>query len=111
MIIRRYYKKLCARLGVTSLNPVSEAEGRNLWEKTLFVLKREFRHNASPFGAALSVSTGVFMGLFPIHGFQIALLVPLAVLLRLNKPLAFLGVSISTAPLLPFWLATGRWRW
>jgi uncharacterized protein (DUF2062 family) len=43
----------------------------------------------------------------PIHGFQVISLIILTFVLRLNRPLALLGVTVSSAPLLPFWVASG----
>jgi uncharacterized protein (DUF2062 family) len=67
----------------------------------------ELRANTSPFKASASLSTGVFMAIMPIHGFQVISLIILTFVLRLNRPLALLGVTVSSAPLLPFWVASG----
>jgi uncharacterized protein (DUF2062 family) len=72
-----------------------------------------FRHNllffftsaASPNKAAQSLAVGVFMGIMPVYGFQLVLLTFLAAALRLNWPLAFLGVNVSFAPLMPLIIA------
>ncbi len=42
------------------------------------------------------------MGIMPIHGLQVITLLFFASVFKLNRPLAFLGVNISFAPLLPF---------
>jgi len=55
----------------------------------------------SPEKKALSISLGVFMGIAPLWGFQTAITITLAVLLRLNKVLAFVFSNISFAPLIP----------
>jgi uncharacterized protein (DUF2062 family) len=47
------------------------------------------------------------MGIMPIYGFQIAALVALTPILRLNWPLAFLGSCISSPPAIPFLAAAG----
>ncbi len=81
---------------------VLEVPGATWREKIVALAKHELRANTSPKKAASSVSVGVFMGIFPIHGLQVITLMGLSVLLRLNRPLAFLGVSVSSAPFLPF---------
>lgn len=68
---------------------------------------KELRANTSPFKASASLSTGVLMAIMPIHGFQVISLLILTFILRLNRPLALLGVTVSSAPLLPFWIASG----
>lgn len=74
----------------------------NTWrEKIIALAKHELKANTSPIKAASSVSVGVFMGIFPIHGFQVATLMGLSFLFRLNRPLAFLGVCVSSPPFLP----------
>lgn len=78
----------------------------NSWrEKIKALVKHELRGNTTPQKAALSVSVGVFFGLSPIHGFQVISSMGIALVCGLNKPLTFLGVSISSAPMLPFIIA------
>jgi len=50
---------------------------------------------------ALSVSLGVFIGVIPIWGMQIASALVSAQYLKLNKPLAVLGSYINLTPLFP----------
>lgn len=50
---------------------------------------------------ALSVSLGVFIGVIPIWGMQIASAIVSAQFLKLNKPLAVLGSYINLTPLFP----------
>ena len=61
---------------------------------------------------AWSMAFGVFMGIFPVWGFQLAIGIPLAIYLRLNKALFLLAANISIFPLTPvFWalsLVTGK---
>jgi glycosyltransferase involved in cell wall biosynthesis len=66
-----------------------------------------FRNAASPNMASRSVAMGVFVGILPIYGFQVAFLTAMTPVLRLNWPLAFLGANVSCAPLLPFVIAAG----
>lgn len=50
---------------------------------------------------AVSISFGIFMGIIPIWGFQLALAIFLAVLLKLNKGLVILAANISIPPMIP----------
>lgn len=50
---------------------------------------------------ATSIGFGVFMGIFPIWGFQLLVGIPLAVLLRLNKVLFITAANISIPPMIP----------
>jgi uncharacterized protein (DUF2062 family) len=84
-----------------------DVQGFGLRDKIKFLIKKELRANATPVKAALSLALGVFMAITPIHGFQVVTLLALTFLLRLNRPLAILGVSVSSAPLLPVWIAAG----
>ncbi|HMD68324.1 MAG TPA: DUF2062 domain-containing protein [Chitinivibrionales bacterium] len=79
--------------------------GATLPQKMAALLRYELQAHSTPKRAASSLSFGVFMGILPIYGFQVLTLVPLAIALRLNRPLAFLGVSISSLPFLPFIIA------
>ena len=54
-----------------------------------------------PMKKALSVGVGVFMGIFPIWGFQMAAALGLAVLFRLNKLLVIASSNISITPMIP----------
>lgn len=51
---------------------------------------------------SLSVAFGVFMGIVPIWGFQLASAIAGAYLLRLNKALVILFANISLPPAIPF---------
>jgi glycosyltransferase involved in cell wall biosynthesis len=51
---------------------------------------------------ALSIAFGIFMGIIPIWGFQLALAILLAFLLKLNKPLVIIFANISIPPMIPF---------
>ena len=84
-----------------------DAPGLSIREKIVALVKHELRANTSPVKASLSLAVGVFMAIFPIHGFQVVTLIALTCLLRLNRPLALVGVSVSSAPLIPFWIAAG----
>lgn len=82
-----------------------DVPGKSWKEKIKALVKHELRGNVTPQKASLSVAMGVFFGLSPIHGFQVISAMGTAVVFGLNKPLAFLGVSISSAPMLPFIIA------
>lgn len=51
---------------------------------------------------AASVGFGVFMGIFPVWGFQMLIAVVIAALLRLNKALVLISSNISIPPMIPF---------
>ena len=51
---------------------------------------------------ALSIALGVFIGIAPFWGFQTAIVIFLAVLLRWNKALAFTFSNVSIPPMIPF---------
>ena len=51
---------------------------------------------------SLSIAFGVFMGIVPIWGFQLASAIAGAYLLRLNKALVILFANISLPPAIPF---------
>ncbi len=50
---------------------------------------------------ALSIAFGLFMGIVPIWGFQLAVAIPLAFLFRLNKAMVILAANISIPPMIP----------
>lgn len=60
-----------------------------------------FAKNESDLVKSASVGFGVFMGIFPIWGFQLVTAIALAFLFRLNKPLVILSANISIPPLIP----------
>ncbi len=87
--------------------PLLEVPERGIRRKITAFIGRELRTNTGPFRASLSLALGVFMAILPIHGLQVITLLALSFPLRLNRPLALLGVSVSSAPFLPFWIAAG----
>ncbi|MBN1759405.1 MAG: DUF2062 domain-containing protein [Chitinispirillaceae bacterium] len=102
--------KVNSRAAITRIffpSQLLDAPGLSLREKVVALVKHELRAHTSPRKAAFSLSLGVFMAVFPIHGFQVISLIALTYLLRLNRPLALVGVSVSSAPLIPFWIAAG----
>lgn len=51
---------------------------------------------------SLSIALGIFVGIAPVWGFQTLVVISLAVILRLNKALAFAFSNISIPPMIPF---------
>lgn len=89
------------------IRPLSKKEGwKKLW-KSLFSHPEESNQHK-----AASVGFGVFMGIVPVWGFQLAIGIPAAIFMRLNKTLFILAANISVFPITPFWwlasLATGK---
>jgi glycosyltransferase involved in cell wall biosynthesis len=77
---------------------------RGLLKKNLRThLKEAFaRADETEFKKSLSIAFGVFMGIVPIWGFQLAGAIAGAYLLRLNKALVILFANISLPPAIPF---------
>jgi len=78
-----------------------------LWQQ--IVVRREESNQRK----AWSIAFGVFMGIFPVWGFQLAIGIPLSIYFRLNKALFLLAANISIFPFTPvFWalsVLTGKW--
>ncbi|MCO5268655.1 MAG: DUF2062 domain-containing protein [Brumimicrobium sp.] len=66
-----------------------------------FILEDVLGSNDSPKIKALSLALGVFIGILPIWGLQTLAVIGLAVILRLNKLLAFAASNISIPPMIP----------
>ena len=60
-----------------------------------------FSPNHSDELKAISIAFGVFMGIIPIWGFQLATAIFLSIILRLNKPLVIVAANISIPPMIP----------
>jgi len=60
-----------------------------------------FNPHHSPQLKAMSVAVGVFMGIVPVWGFQLAIAIVLAIVLKLNKPLVIVAANISIPPMIP----------
>jgi glycosyltransferase involved in cell wall biosynthesis len=58
--------------------------------------------NDSPKKKALSIALGIFIGLSPFWGLHTLLVLGLAFLFKLNKPIAFAFSNISLPPFIPF---------
>lgn len=52
---------------------------------------------------------GIFWGIFPLWGFQLAVGLPTAAMMRLNVPLVFFAANISIPPMIPFILYASFW--
>ncbi len=66
-------------------------------------LKEDVLHSSdSPKKKALSIALGVFIGLSPIWGFHTIAVLALAILLKLNKVIAFAFSNVSFPPFIPF---------
>lgn len=70
-------------------------EGRKMIYRAVFATPGETNHTK-----ALSMGFGVFMGIVPIWGFQLAVGIPLAILFRMNKALFLIAANISIPPIM-----------
>lgn len=77
---------------------------RKLKKKGLkkFFLENVLESNDSNTRKAFSIALGVFIGISPFWGFQTILVLFLAVLLKLNKAIAFAFSNVSFPPFIPF---------
>lgn len=80
---------------------------RALWNRTKMVLSKELHANTSSLRASLSLGFGILIGFSPFYGMHTILILPLAFLLRLNRPLALLASSATILPFVPLWIAAG----
>ncbi len=76
--------------------------GGTVGQKLRNLFLHELRANTSPNRASASLGLGVGIALTPWHGFQVLSLIGLSAILPINKPLAFLGSTVSSAPMVPF---------
>ncbi|MDR0303999.1 MAG: DUF2062 domain-containing protein [Chitinispirillales bacterium] len=82
---------------------------KTAFAKIHFVFNNELKSNISPRKAAFSFAIGVFLGIFPIYGFQMPAALAISTAAKLNRPLSALGTMISVPPLLPFILIASIW--
>ena len=80
---------------------------RALWERVGKVLSNELKANTSPLRSSLSLAVGVLVGLSPFYGIHTIIVLALAFMLRLNRPLALIASGITLPPFVPFWIAGG----
>ena len=59
------------------------------------------KHNDSNFKVASAIAFGLFMGIFPVWGFQMILAATVAHFLKLNKIIVLVFSNISIAPMVP----------
>lgn len=76
---------------------------RNFQKKSIrrFIIEDILESTDSSLKKSTSIALGVFIGISPFWGFQTALVIFLAVVLRLNKALAFAFSNISIPPMIP----------
>jgi uncharacterized protein (DUF2062 family) len=67
-----------------------------------FIEKNILRTGAGNARLAIEIGFGVFMGIFPIWGYQMLAAAFLAHLFKLNKVLVLLASNISVPPMIPF---------
>jgi glycosyltransferase involved in cell wall biosynthesis len=77
-------------------------------------LKRHFFNPAeTPLRKSMAVALGVFFGILPIWGIQLATALVAAILLKLNKAIVAVSANISVPPMIPIILfasvKTGEW--
>ncbi len=71
-------------------------------KKTWVMVWNEFiKTDESNFSKSISIGFGVFIGIFPIWGFQLLVGIPLAILFRMNKALFVAAAHISFPPMIP----------
>lgn len=77
---------------------------RNLNKKNIreFLERQLFKKDESNFKKSISVGFGVFMGIIPIWGYQLALAIILAYVFKLNKLIVATAANISIPPMIPF---------
>ncbi|WP_298484840.1 DUF2062 domain-containing protein [uncultured Maribacter sp.] len=67
-----------------------------------FIREDFLQNDDSPRKKALSIALGIFIGLSPLWGLHTVIVISLAILLKLNKVLAFTFSNISLPPFIPF---------
>ena len=76
----------------------SFSSGKGFWRTLRDLL---FNPSESDSIKAASVGFGIFMGIFPIWGFQLIIAIAVAFLLKLNRPLVIIAANISIPPITP----------
>jgi glycosyltransferase involved in cell wall biosynthesis len=66
------------------------------------IRKHLFNPEESNFKKSASVAFGVFMGIAPVWGWQMAIALALAILFKLNKAITLVASNISIPPVIPF---------
>lgn len=65
------------------------------------ILEEVFKTQDSNQKIALSIGFGIFMGIFPVWGFQMLIAVALAIPFKLNKAIVLIAANISIPPFIP----------
>lgn len=66
------------------------------------MMKRHLlKPDESNFKKSASIALGIFMGIMPVWGWQMAIALALAILLKLNKAITLVAANISIPPLIP----------
>lgn len=73
----------------------------NKKKRNEFIERHILRPSESDHLKALSIAFGLFMGIVPIWGFQLAVAIPLAFLFKLNRAMVILAANISIPPMIP----------
>ncbi len=72
------------------------------WKKvTQFVKNDLMMSKDSNFKLAASVFIGIFMGIVPVWGWQLAIAIFLAIIMKLNKTIVIITANISIPPMIP----------
>jgi len=85
---------------------------RNLFRKLKkkgikrFIVEDVIGNNDSPQKKAVSIALGIFIGITPLWGFHTIIVLFLAVILKLNKAIAFAFSNVSLPPFIPFIVLT-----
>ena len=67
-----------------------------------FIMEDFLGNQDLPRKKALSIALGIFIGLSPFWGFHTLIVIFLAILLKLNKTIAFVFSNVSLPPFIPF---------
>ncbi|WP_456439656.1 DUF2062 domain-containing protein [Psychroserpens sp.] len=67
-----------------------------------FIVENVLGSNDTPQKKALSIALGIFIGITPLWGFHTILVLSLALILNLNKTIAFAFSNVSLPPFIPF---------
>ncbi len=76
---------------------------KRLLKKNIFsIIKQEaIKPDESNSMKAVSIGFGIFMGIFPVWGFQLLIGIPLSILFKMNKVLFIAAANISIPPMIP----------
>ncbi len=90
------------RVYLVTLTLIYYLPKRLLKKNFVSIIKNEaLKPEESNLKKAASIGFGVFMGIFPIWGFQLLIGIPLSILFRMNKVLFIVAANISIPPVIP----------